>query len=306
MSITDPSGPLNRPTHPDPLAIRLTRLAAALASRGAPGLSSWILERLFTTPRRYAVPAHERDWMADARIDHLELTGGMRIPLYHWGYGPTVLLIHGMSGRGSQMAILAAPLVAAGFSVVTFDAPGHGAAPGGRFSLPEYAQVVIQIAGHLGPLAGVVAHSVGAAAATLALGQGAKIGRLVYFAPPEDMSDHLFRLAGFLGFSTRVAGRTQHRLETRLGVPMEALRGRDIARSLTNPLLVFHDRGDGIVPFRDGATLARYWPGACLIATEGLGHSRILRDPEALDRTVDFLSGRQAGQDTGCAQDVAA
>ena len=134
----------------------------------------------------------------------------------------------------------------------------------------------------------------------------AGLGRLQSAAPPEDMADQLFRLAGFLGFSTRVAGRTQHRLETRLGVPMEALRGRDIARSLTNPLLVFHDRGDGIVPFRDGATLARYWPGACLIATEDLGHSRILRDPEALDRTVDFLSGRQAGQDTGCAQDVAA
>ncbi|SDE23951.1 alpha/beta hydrolase [Ruegeria marina] len=306
MSIADSSGPLDRPARPDPLAIRLTRVAAGLASRGAPGLSSWFLERLFTTPRRYSVPVRERDWMAGARTYHLELAGNMRIPLYRWGSGPTVLLIHGMSGRGSQMAILAAPLVAAGFSVVAFDAPGHGAAPGSRFSLPEYAQVIMQVAGHLGPLAGAVAHSVGAAAATVALGQGAEISRLVYFAPPEDMADQLFRLAGFLGFSTRVAGRTQHRLETRLGVPMEALRGRDIARRLTNPLLVFHDHGDGIVPFRDGATLARYWPGARLIATEGLGHARILRDPEALDRTVRFLSGRPTGQDTGCAQDVAA
>ncbi|AAV96867.1 hypothetical protein SPO3644 [Ruegeria pomeroyi DSS-3] len=298
MSIADPSGPLDQPTQAEPLTIRLTRAAAAIASRGAPDLSAGLLERIFTTPRRYSVPARERDWMVGARTDHLELAGGLRIPLYRWGSGPTVLLIHGMSGRGSQMAGFTAPLVAAGFSVVAFDAPGHGAAPGRRFSLPEYAQVVLQIAAHLGPLAGAVAHSVGAAAATVAMGAGAEIDRLVYFAPLEDMADQLLRLARFLGFSTRVAGRTQHRLETRLGVPMEALRGRDIARTMTRRLLVFHDRYDRMVPFSDGATLVRHWPGARLITTEGLGHARILRDPDALERTVRFFAGPMSGHES--------
>ncbi|MCV2891072.1 alpha/beta hydrolase [Ruegeria aquimaris] len=306
MSITDPSGRSRQPDRSDPLVIRLTRAAAALASRAVPGLSAGVLERLFTTPRRYALRPHEADRMASAQRGHLDLAEGLRIPLYRWGNGPTVLLIHGMSGRGSQMAGFAAPLVAAGFSVVAFDAPGHGAAPGKRFSLPEHAQVVLQVARHLGPLAGVVAHSVGAAAMTLALSEGAETGRLVYFAPPEDMEGHLFRVARLLGFSTRVAGRTKRRLETRLGVPMEALRGRDIARTMTRPLLVFHDRGDGMVPFSDGATLIRHWPSARLVATEGLGHARILRDPEALDRTVRFLAGRQSGQGSIGSEDVAA
>jgi len=38
-----------------------------------------------------------------------------------------VLLVHGWGGRGAQLASFVEPLVARGFSVLTFDAPGHGA-----------------------------------------------------------------------------------------------------------------------------------------------------------------------------------
>jgi len=32
----------------------------------------------------------------------------------HWGKGPTVMLVHGWSGRGAQLGELVEPLVAAG------------------------------------------------------------------------------------------------------------------------------------------------------------------------------------------------
>ena len=57
------------------------------------------------------------------------------------------------------------------------------------------------------------------------------------------------------------------------------------------PALVVHDRGDREVPFEHGETLARSWPGARLMVTEGLGHRRILRDPEVVRAVVEAVSG---------------
>ena len=62
-------------------------------------------------------------WLESAERQDLELEG-KRLVAWSWGEGPTVLLVHGWEGRGSQMAAFAAPLAEAGFRAVAFDAPG--------------------------------------------------------------------------------------------------------------------------------------------------------------------------------------
>ena len=53
---------------------------------------------------------------------------------------------------------------------------------------------------------------------------------------------------------------------------------------------VFHDRADREVPFAAGAAIARAWPGAQLVPTEGLGHNRLLYAPEVVAPAVAFLA----------------
>jgi pimeloyl-ACP methyl ester carboxylesterase len=48
------------------------------------------------------------------------------------------------------------------------------------------------------------------------------------------------------------------------------------------------------VPYTHGSSIAEAWPGAELFTTTGLGHRAILRDPEVVRRTVEFL-GAGAG-----------
>src|SRR5262245_55732801 len=43
-----------------------------------------------------------------------------------WGSGPTVYLMHGWGGRGSQFGAMVLPLVGAGRRVVMYDAASHG------------------------------------------------------------------------------------------------------------------------------------------------------------------------------------
>jgi len=56
--------------------------------------------------------------------------------------------------------------------------------------------------------------------------------------------------------------------------------------------LIVHDRGDREIPWRDGAALATAWPGAELKLTDGLGHRRILSDPDVIAAALAFVQTR--------------
>jgi hypothetical protein len=54
---------------------------------------------------------------------------------------------------------------------------------------------------------------------------------------------------------------------------------------------VIHDRSDRMTPWTHGQTVARLWPGARLMLTDGLGHGRILRDEGVTLAAAEFIAG---------------
>jgi pimeloyl-ACP methyl ester carboxylesterase len=80
-------------------------------------------------------------------------------------------------------------------------------------------------------------------------------------------------------------------MEQRFGADVwRRLSPTEIARGLDIPALLVHDQEDDDVPWQEGATLARTWPGATSVKTQGLGHRRILRDPDVVARSVAFMA----------------
>lgn len=268
--------------------------AIPLIARGfsllSPGLAARLFAYLFTRPMRQKLPRHEREWLLQSSGRPLRLASGSLLPLYEWRSSrlaagvrdeaplPTILLVHGFGGRAGQMGGFAAPLVAAGYRVVSFDAPAHGAAAGTRSSLPEMLEVTKEVADRLGPLAGVVAHSNGASAVIAALAQGLRADRVALLAPMPDLESYISRLATQIGFSQQVAVLAQDRVERRFDLPFGALKGSTLAAQLSQPALILQDSADKIVPLSEVETLAAAWPGAELLVTAGLGHNRLLRD----------------------------
>ncbi|HSF13985.1 MAG TPA: alpha/beta fold hydrolase [Vicinamibacteria bacterium] len=266
----------------------IAKLCLRPISRLAPDLAAHWLERLFLATRRHRVPDREARWLASAERSRFR-SRGLDLATWTWGDGPAVLLAHGWEGRGSQLGAFVEPLVRAGFRVVTFDAPGHGASPLSQSSLVEMADAVVDAATHLGPFAGVIAHSAGAAATTIALDRGATVGRAVFIAPPTDLGAFLRYVADHLGLHEGVADRTQRRIENRFGVSWDSLRLDEIAPRMMTPILVIHDRDDREVGLENGLRLADLWPEAELVVTSGLGHRRILRADEVIARATEFL-----------------
>lgn len=271
--------------------VRFVKTVAPVTSRvSAPWSASW-LERLFTTPIRHRTPDRELAWRATADRRLFTLRDGRRLPVYTWGEGPPVLLMHGWSGRGTQLAAFAGPLVAAGRQVVAFDGPGHGEADGQRSALPDFAQAIDEVAQSLGPLAGVIAHSMGCGATALALSRGLAVDRLVFVAPAANPGGWLAHIAPQLGFTPEVAARTRARIEGRYTTTFDAVHAAIVAPLAPVPLLVVHDVDDPEVPIADGRRIAAAWPDATLHVTRGLGHNRPLRDPAVVAAATTFLVG---------------
>lgn len=240
------------------------------------------------------------------RAERLRIEGPHgAIAVQRWGQGPLVVLVHGWNGRGSQLGAFVEPLVQAGFRVVAFDAPGHGGSDGNSSSMVRFADafdaVVDAMKPFFQPLAAVIAHSMGGAAVTFALSRareryepGSGSPRLVFIAPPTDVRDFVTTVSSELGLSPRTQGALESELERRVGKRMEDLHAVRLAKTMTLPLLVLHDEQDRAVPIDCGVSLAQAWPGAQLKKTRGLGHNRILRDPDTVAAAVAYVKGEAA------------
>jgi len=270
----------------------------------APGLGAWWADRLwFTIPPAAAPRAARPDGGAAFEV----AVDGRRVRGRRWGEGAPVYLVHGWGGSASQLDPFVVPLVRAGFSVVSFDGPSHGASdpgPSGPRSsnILEFAEALRAVAARHGDPAGVVGHSAGATAAAVALRDGLPATRAVFLAPMADPRPYADWFAARLGFGERTKVRLMARIERRVGVPMAYLDVPAMAAQATMPpLLVVHDQGDRETSWSGGRDIADAWPGARLLTTTRLGHHRILRDPAVLAEVVGFLAGatpsrEQAGE----------
>lgn len=260
------------------------KAAFSLGSRFAPGLTATVAAQLFRRTSRKSPRPGERDVLADgSQID----LAGMRA--WSWGAGPTILLVHGWNGRATQLGAFVAPLVGRGYRVVAFDAIGHGESQGNHLSLPELASCIADAVNELGGIYGLIAHSLGGAATTLALSQGLQTERAVFISPPSDPREFLRIFSSALGISNAVRDGVKARVERRLGIKMEDMQATVHAPSMQIPALVIHDHDDKEVPVQVGRSIADAWPGAELIVTRGLGHQRILSDEAVKNVAVSFI-----------------
>ncbi len=261
----------------------------SLVQRVSPNLAARIATRLFTFPRRFRRPQRETDHLQSARPAKMNCGRGL-VATWTWGRGPrSVLLTHGWEGRGGQLGALAAPLVEAGYKVVAFDAPGHGESFGYQSNLVGFADTILALAAVQTHLSAVVAHSFGAAATTLALSRGLVTDRAIFLAPPARFDHYLELFSAAFGLSPQTLDAMIKRFEGELSLKWSDLNPLTQAPSMQLPLLTIHDQNDSEIPWEHSKILCEMWPEAQLITTSGLGHRRILRDPEVISEIVAFI-----------------
>jgi pimeloyl-ACP methyl ester carboxylesterase len=175
---------------------------------------------------------------------------------------------------------------------VLLEMPAHGRSSGAVSSLPQFARAIDYAVGRLqqdGHRIGVLAaHSLGATAAAYAASRGLAVGKLVLIAPAASPRAYTKYFAKVFGLSEETRSGMQQRIEAREGVLMRQFEPPAVGPRLRLPTLVVHDRDDRINRFADGQAFAHAVTGSELVATEGLGHRKVLKDAEVIGKIVLF------------------
>ncbi len=253
-----------------------------------------IAHRFFITQK----PARERTVFNVIRptCDAVHTPDG-EVATYRWGdvgKQPTVVLVHGWNGWARQLEPFVERLQQRGYAVLAFDHVAHGASPGNRSSMPVMIRTVEHVLNTVPNVAGVIAHSLGAAAVASVLASSRReLHGAVLIAPPSDPRPYLSMLARMLGAPRKLQSLIQQAAERIAGIEFKRLVAEPwLVRRIRTPLMVVHDVGDEEVPISNGYA---YTTGSQVrvLATDGLGHRRILRDLHVVETATEFVAPGQ-------------
>jgi pimeloyl-ACP methyl ester carboxylesterase len=123
--------------------------------------------------------------------------------------------------------------------------------------------------------------------------EGARTRRLVSIAGVHDVGEILDEFARLVGLSGRARLGLRKLIERRTFPQVDDMWHRFVAEldpaDIRTPLLVVHDGSDPVLDPRQSEAIAEAHNGPTeVIRTEGLGHVRILSDPQVLGAIARF------------------
>lgn len=266
------------------ISLRLADFGLRLFSDIAPAFAGRCAAFLWFTPLRKAPGPRQAELAAASAVTMVK---GLRLRSWGPADGPGVVFVHGWGGRWDQGEALIRALVAEGCRVSAFDFPGHGESPGLSTDVGRWTRWLATA--DFGPAPVFVCHSFGfIAVANAILGQGVRARGVVAVNPPLGFAFFVeaFRRRARLKLTVaphlvRMIERRVPHVRTLTAVPVE-----DLARRV--PLLYIADRSDREVPFSMHRR-AMEALGERFVATEGLGHNRVLGSERLIEVVRRFV-----------------
>ena len=268
----------------------LLRSLAVLQKISIP-LTVQLTSKLFTTPKKHKIP--KRELTMDKKIKQ-ELIFIQKIKknimVYHYGKSQKkILLVHGWSGRGTQLVKIADMLLDLGYSTISFDAPGHGKSPGKTTLMPEFIESILELEKKFGPFESVIGHSLGGMSILNAIKEGLPVQKAVIIGSGDSVNDILDDFVAKLKLKSIVAKKMKKLFEKKYQIDMESFSSNVAARKILTPILILHDENDIDVPYTASINIHRHLKNSSLILTKNLGHRKILGDKEVLSEIEKFL-----------------
>ncbi|MEQ8589668.1 MAG: alpha/beta fold hydrolase [Roseitalea porphyridii] len=295
---------------------KITRAGFRVVDAVSPEKAGELAFRLFTRTRstrpqsekERAALAKARARMAEAELVRLMIPGSVVAthvfrPSPMDDNGGRVLIVHGYRSRSDHMVAMADKLVAAGYTAVCLDLPGHGASSGRVLHLPRAVEAIDAAWRQHGPFDAFVGHSFGGPS-VLAAAAGAILHvprrlpkRIVTIAAPSDMGDVFRWAAKLLGLGPAAQRSFEGQVMRVAGRPLSEFRVDRMAHDLSVPILVIHAEDDKEVAFDNARAIASLGSNVELFRANGYGHRRIVSAPPVTAAVADFISRAGEGGD---------
>ncbi|TRX35816.1 alpha/beta hydrolase [Flavobacterium sp. ZT3R18] len=247
--------------------------------------------KLFTTPIRHKTPKREME--LDQKSIQTLLTVpsiNKKIVVYQYGVSEKkVLLVHGWSGRGTQLCKIADELLKSGYSTVSFDAPAHGKSPGNSSIMVDFIDSILEIDKLYGPFEIAIGHSLGGMSVLNAIKKGFFVKRAVLIGSGDIVQDIIDDFIKKLELKPEISTQLCLYIENKYGGSMDDYSAYRAASNTEIPTLVIHDENDPEVPVKAGIHIHKHLKNAELMITKELGHRKILADHQVIEKIINFI-----------------
>ena len=278
---------------------KYTHLFLSALWQVAPNATKNIVLKRFFKPFSHPLTPEETQYIEKGTSFQIQVHG-KDIRCWRWGRGPAILFVHGWNGRGVNLAGFFKPMLSAGYSVITYDAPAHGESGG---FVTNYFELSDTVRSFLNPslgfnIQGIIAHSIGASAVINCISKDKPSVDVVLIAPALKLKELTFNLFNQYGVPEIVYQNMIAEMERYFGYDLQKDNPFALAKTVSSKMLIVHDKDDRTISYSDSKTLSEITDHMDLHTTEGLGHKRILKDKAVVDVVTAYILNNQIQHET--------
>jgi pimeloyl-ACP methyl ester carboxylesterase len=258
----------------------------------SPSLTTKFASKLFTTPIRHKLPKRELHMERESVQKSIMIPEiNKEIVVYEYGKSDKkVLLVHGWSGRGTQLVKIADELLKMGYMTISFDAPAHGKSKGNYSIMTEFIASILELEKQYGSFEYAIGHSLGGMSVLNAIKQNLNVKKAVTIGAGDIIQDIIDDFIKKLQLKPEYGIKLRDHFEKRFAGKMDDYSAYKAAKTIKIPVLIMHDKEDDDVSVKAAYHIHEHLQGSELVITEGLGHRKILGDDNIIKKILKFIS----------------
>ncbi len=247
--------------------------------------------RLFETPIRFKLPKREQKMFDVSQKTNFKLPQCQKeIVVYENVHGSKkVLLVHGWSGRGTQLVSIAKAFKELNYTIISFDGPGHGKSPKTTTNMKDFIEAIFEMEKKYGVFDVIIGHSLGGMSVINSLGRGLKARKAIIIGSGNKTEDIVISFLKNIGMKTNSASMFTKLFERKYNEKMSDYDVETHAKSVDIPVLIVHDHDDLEVPVQAAEQIHKKLACSQLLITHKLGHRKILGDEKVIESILDFV-----------------
>ncbi|MEG0917484.1 MAG: alpha/beta hydrolase [Myroides sp.] len=248
--------------------------------------------KLFETPIKYKMPKREQKMYEVSHKSKLTLPkSGKEIVIYENKFGPKkVLLVHGWNGRGTQLVSIAKAFKELNYTIISFDAPGHGKSTKTAANMKHFIEAVFELDKKYNGFDVMIGHSLGGMSVINSLGRGLQTDKAVIIGSGNTTKAITEDFLVTIGMKQKLTPILINLFERKYNDKMTNYDVADQALKVNVPVLIIHDKNDKDVPFTAAEAISKSLENNELLITTGLGHRKILGDEKVIEKIVQFVT----------------
>jgi pimeloyl-ACP methyl ester carboxylesterase len=247
--------------------------------------------KLFRTPIRFKTPEREKMMAKSAQKELVKIPElNKEVMVYTYGYSKRkLLLVHGWSGRGTQLYKIADKLLENGFMTFSFDAPAHGKSSVKTTLMTEFIATAKYLEAKYGPFEIAIGHSLGGMTVLNSIQRFLKVKKAIIIGSGDIITDIMIGFITKLELSLKLVDKMKYFFQKKFSEDIDNYSGSFAALHVKIPTLVIHDTEDKEVPVSCAYNIRKNLENGEILITNGLGHTRILKDNFVVERIINFI-----------------